>query len=143
MAGLWVGLAFQTKMLQAWLIVPALFVTYMVAAPATLRRRLRDVAVAGLVMLIVSLSWMALFASVPGHDRPYVDATTDNSIFAQVFVYNGWVRLGIHADTDKIVRDPSRCWPRAARSSPQVGRFRYRAVPQRLLDGPLGRDDAW
>ena len=34
MAGVWVGLAFQTKMLQAWLVLPSLYLAYLVAAPA-------------------------------------------------------------------------------------------------------------
>src|SRR6202044_103669 len=33
-AGVWVGLAFQTKMIQAWLALPALAAAYLLAAPA-------------------------------------------------------------------------------------------------------------
>ena len=40
-AGVWVGLAFQAKMLQAWLVLPALYLAYVLAAPvADLVRRL-------------------------------------------------------------------------------------------------------
>jgi 4-amino-4-deoxy-L-arabinose transferase-like glycosyltransferase len=143
LAGLWVGLAFQTKMVQAWLIVPALFVAYAVAAPPDLRRRLGHVALAGVVTVIVSLSWMALVAAVPGHDRPYVDGTTDDSIFTQVFVYNGWLRIGIHLDADKSVHGLQPFLAAAVRENTQVGTYRIGASPQRLLVGPLGRDDAW
>ena len=93
-AGVWVGLAFQAKMLQAWLVLPALYLAYVLAAPAAdLVRRLGHVAVSVLVVVVVSLSWMCVVSLVPAHDRPYVDASCDNSVFSQVFLYNGADRL--------------------------------------------------
>jgi 4-amino-4-deoxy-L-arabinose transferase-like glycosyltransferase len=94
-AGVWVGLGFQAKMLQAWMVVPALALGYLVAAPARLRRRLGHLAVAGVVMLAVSLSWIALYTFTPAADRPWVDGSTSNSAFAMVFGYNGLERFGI------------------------------------------------
>ena len=93
-SGVWVGLGFQAKMLEAWVILPALFVGYLVAAPPRLLTRLWQLAVAGLVMLAVSLSWILLFTVTPAGDRPYVDGSTDNSALAMVFGYNGVERLG-------------------------------------------------
>jgi 4-amino-4-deoxy-L-arabinose transferase-like glycosyltransferase len=95
-AGVWVGLGFQTKMLQAWMILPALALGYLVAAPVRLRRRFWQLGVAGVVMLAVSLSWVALYAFTPAKDRPYVDGSTNNSAVAMVFGYNGLDRFGIH-----------------------------------------------
>ena len=46
-AGMWVGLGFQAKMLQAWMVLPALAICYLVAAPVRLRRRLWQAGVAG------------------------------------------------------------------------------------------------
>jgi 4-amino-4-deoxy-L-arabinose transferase-like glycosyltransferase len=94
-AGVWVGLGFQAKMLQAWMILPALALGYLVGAPTPMRRRLWHLAVAGIVMLAVSLSWIALFTFTPAKDRPYVDGSTDNSALAMVFGYNGLERFGI------------------------------------------------
>ena len=94
-AGVWVGLGFQAKMLQAWMILPALGLGYLLAAPAGLRRRLWHLGAAGLVMLAVSLSWIALYTFTPASDRPYVDGSTDNSAVAMVFGYNGLERFGI------------------------------------------------
>jgi len=94
-AGVWVGLGFQAKMLQAWMILPALAVGYLLAAPVRLRRRLWHLGVAGAVMLAVSLSWIALYTVTPAGDRPYVDGSTTNSAFAMVFGYNGLERFGI------------------------------------------------
>jgi 4-amino-4-deoxy-L-arabinose transferase-like glycosyltransferase len=94
-AGIWVGLGFQAKMLQAWMILPALAAGYLVGAPAPLRRRLRQLTIAGTVMLAVSLSWVALYTFTPARDRPYIDGSTNNSAIAMVFGYNGLERFGI------------------------------------------------
>jgi 4-amino-4-deoxy-L-arabinose transferase-like glycosyltransferase len=94
-AGVWVGLGFQAKMLQAWMILPALGLGYLLAAPGGLGCRLRHLGVAGLVMLAVSLSWIALYTFTPAADRPYVDGSTDNSAVAMVLGYNGVERFGV------------------------------------------------
>jgi 4-amino-4-deoxy-L-arabinose transferase-like glycosyltransferase len=104
LSGVWVGLGFQAKMLQAWMILPALFIGYLAAVPADtaasaawrrLLTRLWQLAVAGVAMLAVSLSWILLFTLTPAADRPYVDGSTDNSAVAMVFGYNGVERFGI------------------------------------------------
>ncbi|MEU7576649.1 glycosyltransferase family 39 protein [Streptomyces sp. NPDC041068] len=93
LSALWIGVGFQMKMMQAWVIVPALAVGYLVAAPVRLRKRLGQLAVAGVVLFSVSLSWVALLTFTPKDDRPYVDASTNNSAFSMVFGYNGFDRL--------------------------------------------------
>ena len=95
-AGVWVGLGFQAKMLQAWMVLPALAIGYLICASASLRRRLWQLGTAGVVMLAVSLSWIMLYTLTPAKDRPYVDGSTDNSAFAMVFGYNGLERFGIN-----------------------------------------------
>ncbi len=98
LSGVWVGLGFQAKMLQAWMILPALFIGYLVAAPQPgprLVTRLWQLAVAGVAMLAVSLSWVVLFTVTPAADRPWVDGSTDNSVVAMIFGYNGVERFGI------------------------------------------------
>jgi len=93
--GVWVGAAFQTKMMVAWLILPALALAYLLAAPGSRGRRVRDVAVAGAVTLLASLSWVLLYMLTPSGDRPYIDGTTNNNAFTMVFGYNGLTRLGV------------------------------------------------
>jgi 4-amino-4-deoxy-L-arabinose transferase-like glycosyltransferase len=94
-SGFWVGVGFQAKMLQAWMVLPALAIGYLVAAPAPVRRRLGQLGVATVVMLAVSLSWIALYTFTPAKDRPYVDGSTSNSAISMVFGYNGLERFGI------------------------------------------------
>ena len=94
LAGVWVGLAFQCKMVEAWAIVPAIAATYLIAAPPKMLRRLLHVLAAMLVMLAVSLAWVVTVALVPAHSRPYIDGTTNNNPFSMVFGYNALTRFG-------------------------------------------------
>ena len=88
LAGLWVGLAFQAKMLEAFAVLPVLAVVYLLSAPPALRRRVVQLLLAGVVTLAVSASWVLLVTLTPAHDRPYVDGTTDNSAVSMVVGYN-------------------------------------------------------
>ena len=146
LAGVWVGLAFQAKMLQAWLVVPALFGVYLIAAPATaLLRRLGHVALALVVMVLVSLSFMTAVTAVPAHDRPYVDGSCDNSIFSQVFVYNGLDRFAATRVHQQGCSTPSHFLVETGKVGAALGLGTASIPPGlgRLLHGPFGRDDAW
>jgi 4-amino-4-deoxy-L-arabinose transferase-like glycosyltransferase len=91
--GIWVGLAFQAKMMQAWLVLPVFALVYQLAAPGTpLKRALRSLS-AGAVALAVSCSWVLLAWATPAAHRPYLDGTSNNSPFALVFGYNGLSRF--------------------------------------------------
>ena len=93
LAAVLVGLAFQAKMIEAWLVLPALAGAYLVAVSASWRQRLTRLGAAGIVVAIVSLSWMLVVTVWPAGSRPYVDGSSSNSIFSQVFVYNGFGRI--------------------------------------------------
>ncbi|GAA3828232.1 glycosyltransferase family 39 protein [Streptomyces coacervatus] len=91
--GVWVGLAFQAKMLQAWLVLPVFAAVYQLAAPGTpLKRALRFLA-GSAVALAVSCFWVFLAWATPAADRPYLDGTSHNNPFALVFGYNGLSRF--------------------------------------------------
>ena len=93
LSGVLVGLAFQTKMLQAFLILPAFIAVYLWAGKPKLLRRIGQLA-AALVALIVSCGWwVALVAAWPAASRPYIGSTSDNSILSLVFGYNGLNRI--------------------------------------------------
>ncbi|MBO0822064.1 MAG: glycosyltransferase family 39 protein, partial [Nocardiopsaceae bacterium] len=94
-AGFWVGVGFQCKMLQAWMVLPALVLAYLFCASGSWLRRLRDLALFGVVTVAVSLSWILLYTFTPAADRPYVDGSTNNSAWSMVFGYNGLDRFGI------------------------------------------------
>ena len=144
LAAVWVGLAFQAKMIQAWLALPALAAAYLLAAPAArLRTRYAHVALAGLVTAVVSLSWMTAVSLVPSGDRPYVDGSPDDSVYTQVFDYNGVGRL-----TGKwaSVAGPPSPLLAAARESGKLltaETIGIRPSWHRLLAGPFAADGGW
>src|SRR3989441_6275616 len=53
-----VGIGFNVKMLEAYLVVPAYGLLYLLAAPISLWKRIAHLAVAGALLLVVSLSWV-------------------------------------------------------------------------------------
>jgi len=144
LAGFWVGLAFQAKMIQAWLVLPALAAAYLLAAPAArLRTRCAHVALAGLVVAVVSLSWMTAVTLVPSQDRPYVDGSPNDSVYTQVFDYNGLGRLTGNWTT--IAGPPSPLLIAAVESGQSLNAetFGIKASWHRLLAGPFAADGGW
>jgi 4-amino-4-deoxy-L-arabinose transferase-like glycosyltransferase len=144
LAGVWVGLAFQTKMIQAWLALPALAAAYLLAAPAArLRTRCAHVALAGLVTAVVSLSWMTAVSIVPSHDRPYVDGSSNDSEYTQVFDYNGLGRLTGNWTT--LAGPPSPVIVTAVESGHSLSAetIGIKASWHRLLTGPFAADSGW
>ena len=134
LAGVWIGIAFQAKMLEAWLVLPAFGLAYLFGRTDGWSHRLRQVLVAGVVAGVVSLSWMTVVTLTPAHDRPYVDGSQDNSVYQQVFVYNGFGRAdpqagfqqftaGLHLDPAVLDGQPPG-W-------------------SRLVAGDDGRDTGW
>ncbi|MGO4582906.1 ArnT family glycosyltransferase [Arthrobacter sp. 2RAF6] len=92
-AGAVVGLAFLSKMLQGFLIVPGLGLAYLWAAPTPLRRRLLHLfgALAGIA--VVAGSYVAIFQLTPASARPYMAGSTTNSFLELTFGYNGLSRI--------------------------------------------------
>jgi 4-amino-4-deoxy-L-arabinose transferase-like glycosyltransferase len=93
LAGVLLGFAFLTKMLQAFLVLPGFGLAYLWAGPARLRRRLWQLlAAAG--GLIAGAGWWVLIAQlIPAADRPYFGGSTDNNILELALGYNGLGRL--------------------------------------------------
>jgi 4-amino-4-deoxy-L-arabinose transferase-like glycosyltransferase len=90
--GALVGLAFMTKMLQGWMIVPALGSVYLLAGPPRLLTRLRQLAIAGITMIAVSAAWPLAVTLWPG-SKPYIGGSTDGSVWDLILGYNGFGRL--------------------------------------------------
>jgi 4-amino-4-deoxy-L-arabinose transferase-like glycosyltransferase len=144
LAGVWVGLAFQAKMIQAWLVLPALAAAYLLAAPAArLRTRCAHVALAGLVTAVVSLSWMTAVSLVPSQDRPYVDGSANDSVYTQVFDYNGLARLT--GNWASLAGPPSPILVAAKESGQLLNAetMGIKASWHRLLAGPFAADAGW
>jgi 4-amino-4-deoxy-L-arabinose transferase-like glycosyltransferase len=93
LAGTLLGFGFLTKMLQAFLVLPAFGLVYLVAGPRRLPVRLLQL-LAGLAAVIVAAGWwVAAVMLTPAADRPYVGGSTNDSILQLALGYNGLGRL--------------------------------------------------
>jgi 4-amino-4-deoxy-L-arabinose transferase-like glycosyltransferase len=92
-AGAVVGLAFETKLFEALLPLPALALLFLLGSQAAWSRRVRQMLVAGVVMACVGLAWPAAFAAIGATSRPYPIGSTNGSIWNTVFVWNGFGRV--------------------------------------------------
>jgi 4-amino-4-deoxy-L-arabinose transferase-like glycosyltransferase len=88
-----VGLAFNAKTLAAYLIVPGLGLGYLVCAPGALVRRVWQLAVAALALVLVSASWSLAVELTPASQRPFVGGSIDNTEHNLTFDYNGLGRV--------------------------------------------------
>ncbi len=93
LAGTCIGFGFLTKLAQALLVVPALGLAYLIAAPTGLRRRVVHLADAA-GAAVVSAGWyVALVDLWPASSRPYIGGSTDNSLLQLALGYNGLGRI--------------------------------------------------
>ncbi|MFI7586827.1 ArnT family glycosyltransferase [Spongisporangium articulatum] len=93
LAGLALGFAFLAKMLQGWLVVPAFALAYLICAPAGLWRRLGQLVVALVSMVVGAGWWVAIVQVWPASSRPYIGGSGDNSALGLALGYNGLGRI--------------------------------------------------
>jgi 4-amino-4-deoxy-L-arabinose transferase-like glycosyltransferase len=92
-AGAAIGAAFTTKMGAGLLVMPALFVAYLWAAPVGRKKAFAQLLIGGGVFIAVAVAWPLLMALTPAASRPWISGTTDNSIWSLITQYNGLGRL--------------------------------------------------
>jgi 4-amino-4-deoxy-L-arabinose transferase-like glycosyltransferase len=88
-----IGLAFNTKMLAAMVVVPGIALAYLLWPRLRWRVRFFHLAVAAVVLVAVSGAWIAAVDLTPAADRPYVGSTTNNSALSLALDYNGLGRV--------------------------------------------------
>jgi len=91
LAGVAVGFGFLTKMLQAFLVLPAFALVYLVAAPASLGKRVLHLAGALGAMVVAGGWWIVAVELTP--DRPYIGGSQTNSVLELTLGYNGLGRI--------------------------------------------------
>ena len=84
-----VGVAFNIKMMAAFLPVPAFFALYFLGAREGLWRKIGKLAVTFALLIAVSFSWAIAVDLTPADQRPYVGSSTDNSEMTLIVGYNG------------------------------------------------------
>lgn len=147
LGSVFVGLGFNIKMLQAFLPLPAFYALYFLGSKVNWNRKLVQLTVATVVLLVVSLSWAVAVDLTPADQRPYVGSSTTNSELDLILGYNGINRLlgnqsGAQPSGNLASTDQTRLLPfdNGYRQPPVAGDNGYRQPP---FDGYFGpRPDA-
>ena len=93
LAGALLGFGFLTKMLQAFLVLPAFALVYLVAGPPRLGRRIWQLLAGGAALVLAAGWWVAVVQFTPAAGRPYVGGSTNDSVLQLALGYNGLGRL--------------------------------------------------
>lgn len=91
--GVFIGFAFLTKTLQAFLVVPGFALAYLVAAKTALTKRIWHTILGGLAIVVSAGWWVAVVELLPANLRPYVGGSQTNSFLELTFGYNGLGRI--------------------------------------------------
>jgi 4-amino-4-deoxy-L-arabinose transferase-like glycosyltransferase len=114
-----IGLGFNIKMLEAFVVLPAFYLLYVVAAPVGWRRRMIHLTLATVVIVAASLPWVLAVDLTPAEQRPYVGSS---SFDTETDLTVGWNGVGRLVGSDEGVGDPG---------------------PLRLLNPQLGGQIGW
>jgi 4-amino-4-deoxy-L-arabinose transferase-like glycosyltransferase len=128
LAGVCVGLGFETKMAVALMVVPGIVAAWLWIAPHGRKRALGELLGAGGAMVLVGGAWPALVELIPAADRPWVSGTSNNTVWQLITEYNGAGRL-----------DGQTGGPGGMGGS----MFGGSAGPLRLLNSALGGQAGW
>ena len=119
--GVLVGVGFNVKMLEAYLVLPALGLAVLVDQRWSFRRRVGHLALAVIPLLGVSFAWAIIVDAIPAGSRPFVGGSAANSVVDLALNYNGLERLA------------------GGQTFPNLGR----AGPLRLFDPSLSGQIGW
>ena len=93
LAGAFCGFGFLSKLLVAGLVMPGLWLGYLIAAKPPFAKRCLHLIAAATVFAAVSLSWIAVVDLVPASSRPYIGGSTNGKALDLALGYRGIGRL--------------------------------------------------
>lgn len=105
-AGAVMGLAFNVKLFEALVILPALGLLAVLAGGPPPRRRAAAIAGGLVAFIVVGLAWMAVASLRPLGARPWPIGSTNGSVWNVVFGFNGIDRLRSGASAAALKLDP-------------------------------------
>lgn len=92
-SGALIGLGFNIKMLQAYLVLPAFALVYLIFSKEKLAKRFINGAVTMILVAIISFAWVLSVDLYPSDSRPYVDSSTNNTVMELIIGHNGLERI--------------------------------------------------
>ena len=90
-----VGIGFNIKMVEAYMIAPAIFITYFLSSAMPYKMKIKHLIIGSVVLFVVSISWAVIVDLVPANDRPFIGSSTDNSVLELIIGHNGLERIGL------------------------------------------------
>ena len=93
LTGALLGLGYLTKMLQAFLVLPAFALAYLWAGQPAFGKRVWQLLAGAGALIVAAGWWVVIDLLTPAAGRPYVGGSTDNNILQLTFGYNGLGRL--------------------------------------------------
>lgn len=100
-----IGIGFNIKMLQAYMVLPAFYLFFVLADRSGWKKKLGIAVVLTAVIIAVSFSWPLTVDTVSADARPYVGGSTSNSVLDMAFGYNGVSRLtGVSGEESRFAR---------------------------------------
>lgn len=93
LVGAIIGIAFLTKTLQVFLVVPFFGLAFLLCAVTPLRRRILASLAAIAAVIVTGGWWVAIVELVPESSRPYIGGSQTNSFLELTFGYNGLGRI--------------------------------------------------
>ena len=150
-----VGLAFNVKMLAAFVVLPTFALVYLLGASGGPRRWVVDATLGVVILAGVSFAWIAIYDLTPPERRPYAGTTDTNSELELVVGPYGVGRFvrqtrSLAGDATTVVSTRVSMTSRGGgETTPGVRRGAARffvgapAGPLRLADGQLAGQVAW
>lgn len=89
-----VGVGFNIKMLQAYMVLPAFYAVYFLTAATQWWKRIVHLIVATVLLIVVSFAWVVAVDLTPPESRPFIGSSTDNTMMELVVGHNGMARIG-------------------------------------------------
>ncbi|NYC28726.1 glycosyltransferase family 39 protein [Clostridium saccharobutylicum] len=90
-----VGIGFNIKMVEAYMIAPAIFITYFLSSAISYKKKFKHLILGTVILFAVSLSWALIADLVPANSRPFIGSSTNNSVMELIIGHNGLERIGI------------------------------------------------
>ena len=140
-AAVLLGFAFNVKLFEALVPVPALLIGLWLAwrgMPA--RVRVLRLALATAAFAATALAWLVAASLTPAHSRPYPIGSTNGSVWNATFVYNGSDRLLKPAAPSRFAGNTTGAAPAAGAngaSRPHIAAVHHRRPASRAPAGPL------
>jgi len=126
LCAVFIGLGFNIKGMQSFIVVPVFTLFFLLASPLMGRTRLLHLGLATVILLVISLAWIVAVDTTPPTQRPFVGSSSHNTEMDLALGFNGFGRLTYY---NGLIQ--------------QIGFGPGAPGPARLLDRQLGGQAGW